>query len=84
MSTYALVHGTCVGAWCWDRVAPHLEAAGHRVVAIDLPGDDPDATFGDYAEVIERALADADDSVVLVGHSGGGLTIPLGRSAALA
>ena len=77
MSTYALVHGTCVGAWCWDLVAPHLEAAGHRVVAMDLPGDDPDATFGDYAEVIQRALGDAGDDVVLVGHSGGGLTIPL-------
>lgn len=78
MTTFALVHGAWAGAWCWERVAPELEARGHRVVAIDLPCEDPTATFETYADVVVRAL----DSVggeepVVVGHSLGGLTIPL-------
>jgi pimeloyl-ACP methyl ester carboxylesterase len=77
MATIALVHGVCAGAWCWDLVVPHLEDGGHRVVTMDLPGDDADATFSDYADVVVRALQDEDDDVVLVGHSTGGLTIPL-------
>jgi pimeloyl-ACP methyl ester carboxylesterase len=77
MATFALVHGICAGAWTWDLVAPHLEAAGHRVVAVDLPCDDPQAKFSDYATVVESALAAVEDEVVLVGHSTGGQTIPL-------
>jgi pimeloyl-ACP methyl ester carboxylesterase len=76
MATFGLVHGVCAGAWCWDLVVPYLEEAGHGVVAMDLPGDDADASFSDYADVVDRALGDADD-VVLVGHSTAGLTIPL-------
>jgi len=77
MATFGLVHGVCAGGWSWDLVAPSLEEAGHRVVAMDLPCDDPDAAFTDYAEVVDRTLGDTDDDVVLVGHSTGGLTIPL-------
>lgn len=78
MTTFALVHGAWLGAWCWERVAPELEAHGHRVVAVDLPCDDPTATFETYADVVVMAL-DSDDgeAVVVVGHSLGGLTIPL-------
>jgi pimeloyl-ACP methyl ester carboxylesterase len=72
-----LVHGVCAGSWCWELVVPFLEDAGQSVVAMDLAGDDPDATFSDYAEVVVRSLGDAGDDVVLVGHSTGGLTIPL-------
>lgn len=38
MTTFVLVHGAWHGGWCWDRVAPHLAAGGHRVVAPDLTG----------------------------------------------
>jgi pimeloyl-ACP methyl ester carboxylesterase len=44
---------------------------------MDLPGDEPEATFSDYANVVDRALGDVEDDVVLVGHSTGRLTIPL-------
>jgi hypothetical protein len=40
------------------------------VQAVDLPGDDPDATLTDYAAVVPAAD-------VVVGHSMAGLTIPL-------
>jgi pimeloyl-ACP methyl ester carboxylesterase len=76
VSTFALVHGAWHGAWCWERLTPELEARGHRVVAPDLPSDDPTATFITYADVVEDAIAGEDD-VVLVGHSLAGNTIPL-------
>lgn len=77
MSVYALVHGAYHGAACWDLLVPELEARGHRAVAMDLPSDDAEAGCAEYAEVVEAALADAGDDVILVGHALGGLTIPL-------
>lgn len=77
MTTFALVHGAWHGAWCWERLTPELEARGHRVVAVDLPCDDPAETFSSYADVIVAALADEDDDVVLVAHSMGGLSMPI-------
>jgi pimeloyl-ACP methyl ester carboxylesterase len=76
VALFVLVHGVCAGSWSWDLVTPSLESAGHSTVAIDLPGDDPEATFSDYADVILEALPERDD-VVLVGHSTGGLTTPI-------
>ena len=37
MATFLLIHGAWHGAWCWDRIAPLLRAAGHNVIAPDLP-----------------------------------------------
>ncbi len=78
MTTFALVHGAWHGAWCWERLASELSAAGSRVVAVDLPCDDVGAGGREYAGVVLGSLADASgDGVVLVGHSAGGLTLPL-------
>ena len=76
MSTFALVHGAWHGAWCWERLTPELEARGHRVLAPDLPSDDPAATFVTYADTVVDAITGEDD-VVLVGHSLAGNTVPL-------
>ena len=38
MASFVLVHGAWGGSWAWERVTPLLEAAGHRVDAVDLPG----------------------------------------------
>lgn len=70
-----LVHGAWHGPWCWELLTPELEARGHEVVAVDLPIEDPAATFSDYADVVVDAL-DTDDAVV-VGHSMAGLVLPL-------
>ena len=81
MANYVLVHGSGHGAWCWQRVVPLLEAQGHHVVAVDLPGnghdDTPlgDVTLETYAEHVCGVLDSLDDPVVLVGHSLGGLSI---------
>lgn len=37
MALLVLVHGVCAGAWSWDLVTPHLVAAGHETLAVDLP-----------------------------------------------
>ena len=76
MVTFGLVHGSQHGAWCWERSTPELERRGHRVVAPDLPCDDPAVGVDGYATVVIEALEGADD-VVLVGHSLGSLTIPV-------
>ncbi|HTI76779.1 MAG TPA: alpha/beta fold hydrolase [Mycobacterium sp.] len=77
MATFALVHGAWHGAWCWERLSPLLQQAGHDVVTMDLPSEDGTATFDTYADVVCAALAGRDDDVVLVGHSYGGNTVPL-------
>lgn len=78
MSTFALVHGAWLGAWCWERLSPELEDRGHRVIAMDLPVDDSSAAFDDYADVVCAVVEDVPgDELVLVGHSMGGQTVPL-------
>lgn len=76
MVTFGLVHGSQHGGWCWERLTSELERRGHRVVAPDLPCDDPRVGVNGYATVMIDAL-DGFDDVVLVGHSLGSLTIPV-------
>ena len=75
--TFGLVHGAWHGAWCWDLLVPELEQRGFPCVAVDLPTEDPAAGAGEYAALVGKALAGAPGDVVLVGHSMGGLTIPV-------
>ena len=81
MATFLLIHGAWHGRWCWDALAPLLEVAGHKVVAIDLPGlgDDQtplqDVSLGTYASAVAEAVRAQGEPVVLVGHSMGGLVI---------
>jgi pimeloyl-ACP methyl ester carboxylesterase len=77
MTTFCLVPGSWHGPWCFERLIPHLEAAGHRAIGVELNSDEPDSTCSGYAETIAEELADAGDGVIVVGHSFGGLTVPL-------
>ncbi len=70
MATYSLVHGAWHGGWAWDLVRAELESRGHTVNAPDLPCEDVEATLEDYAAVVPPAD-------VAVGHSLGGVVIPL-------
>ena len=76
MTTFALIPGAGGTAWYWHRVAPLLAAAGHQVIAADLPADDETAGLPEYASTVLAAIADARD-VVLVAQSLGGFTAPL-------
>jgi pimeloyl-ACP methyl ester carboxylesterase len=68
-------------AWAWDRVVPLLEAAGHRAIAFDLPGQGEDetplelVTLDAYAQRTCRQTSAQSEPVILVGHSLGGNTI---------
>ncbi len=81
MANFVLVHGSAHGSWCWERVVPLLEQHGHKVIAVDLPGnghDDTrlsDITLDTYADHLCRVLDTLDGPAVLVGHSLGGISI---------
>jgi pimeloyl-ACP methyl ester carboxylesterase len=72
----ALVHGSYHGGWCWDFVRPELERLGHRVVAVDMPVSEPGLGAAEYAAAVADAIGGLDEPA-LVGHSMGGLVIPL-------
>ena len=75
---FVLVHGGFHGAWCWAKLTPELEALGHEVVAIDLPGAGERmherATLASWRGALREVIEDGD---VLVGHSQGGFGISL-------
>jgi len=75
MTHFILVHGACHGAWCWRDIVPALEAQGHSVTAIDLPGRGGGVAGLGLADQAEAVLSAYEGSAVLVGHSAGGLAI---------
>ncbi|HEX7525719.1 MAG TPA: alpha/beta fold hydrolase [Gaiellaceae bacterium] len=81
MATFVLVHGAWHGGWCWRKIVPLLESAGHRVDALDLPGhgDNPapvsEMTLDANARLVADRVEAAGEPVVLVGHSMGGISI---------
>ena len=75
MTVFVLVPGAWHGAWSWDLLVPELERRGHAALAVDLPCDDPRATFADYARVVCAAIPAGVDDAVLVGHSLGGHSV---------
>ena len=79
MAVYILIHGAWHGGWCWERVVPLLAAAGHEIIAPDLPGihdgsygKDPLRTWADFVADLIRAQS---EPVILAGHSRGGIVI---------
>ncbi|RJO69258.1 alpha/beta hydrolase [Nocardia panacis] len=74
-----LVPGFWLGAWSWDEVAAELRALGHEVTAHTPRGLDPadpdrlTVTLEEQARGIVDAVAE-DEQVVLVLHSGAGVT----------
>jgi pimeloyl-ACP methyl ester carboxylesterase len=81
MTTYVLIHGAWHSGAAWNRVAPLLTAAGHRVLTPSLTG------YGERAHLLGpevgldthvddvTCLLDGESDVVLVGHSYAGMVI---------
>jgi pimeloyl-ACP methyl ester carboxylesterase len=76
-----LVPGYWLGGWAWERVTPLLEAAGHPVTALTLPGLDPDAadrsraTLESQIAFVAEAVRATGPTTVLVAHSGAGKVV---------
>ncbi len=81
MATYIFVSGAWHAGWCWERVAPLLQAAGHTAIAPDLLGMGADRTplssvsLAAWADQIAQLIRSVDEQVILVGHSRGGVVI---------
>jgi pimeloyl-ACP methyl ester carboxylesterase len=79
--TFILVHGAWQGAWAWETIVPRMEAAGHRAIPVDLPGNGHDQTppggvdVDLYAQHIASIIDGITGPVVLVGHSMGGTAV---------
>ena len=80
MSTFILIHGMWHGGWCWERLTPLLQAAGHQVYTPTLTGleegaqarnDDIDL-ITHVQEIVYLCESDNLRDVILVGHSLGG------------
>lgn len=73
-----LVPGLWLDASSWDPVVHALRVAGHRPLALTMPGvGEPaaassDIGMADWIDAVVRRIDEAEQPVVLVGHSGGG------------
>lgn len=81
MKTFVFIHGSWHGSWNWHRIMPILENAGHRAIALDLPGMGrdktpiQDVTLYTSVEAICKTLDALEEKVFLVGHSKNGILI---------
>jgi pimeloyl-ACP methyl ester carboxylesterase len=81
MKTFILIHGSWHGSWNWHCVIPILEKAGHKVIAVDLPGMGRDktpiatVTMRTTVEMICSLIDSVEEKVILVGHSKNGIMI---------
>ena len=83
MANYVLVHGGWFGAWCWYKVIPLLQAAGHSVFTPTLTGLGeqaalltPDIGLDTHIQDVVNLIETKDlQQVILVGHSYSGMVI---------
>jgi pimeloyl-ACP methyl ester carboxylesterase len=79
--TFVLVHGAFQAPYAWQFVKAKLEAAGQKVVVIELQGHGQDQTppskisIKSYRNKVVAAITAVNGPVVLVGHSLGGAII---------
>lgn len=79
--TFILVHGAFQDASGWTDTIAALEAAGHKAIAVQLPGRGEDKTplsditLATYRDAVIAVIEAQDAPVILVGHSFGGMVI---------
>ena len=76
-----MIHGAWHGGWCWHKVLARLRQAGGNATAPDLPslGRDrtpvEEITLQSWTDSVCAHLDEADEPVILVGHSRAGAVI---------
>ncbi len=82
MASFILIHGSWHGGWCFDTIKGLLKAAGHEVIAPDLPGMGGDeaalraTSLQGWAEFAADLCRNATQTpVILAGHSRGGIVV---------
>ena len=81
--TFALVHGSWHGGWCWRRVSDRLEKLGHKVFAPTLTGlgershllDEKVNLTTHITDVVNVIKWERLTNVVLCGHSYAGYPV---------
>jgi|SRR5439155_21111625 len=76
---FVLVHSPLVGPGTWSPVARELERRGHHSVVPSLlgPRGSPPRDWRQCVEAARDAVRTLSESIVLVGHSGGGMLLPV-------
>lgn len=79
--TYVLIHGAWQAPYVWDSVQVDLSKNGNKVIVVELPGHGSDTTaphllsLDVYRDKVIDAISKTDSTVILVGHSMGGMVI---------
>jgi pimeloyl-ACP methyl ester carboxylesterase len=76
VSTFVLVPGAGGNASYWRELVAELETRGHEAIAVDIRQDDPALGLPEYADLVEEAIGERSE-VVLVAQSLGGFTAPM-------
>jgi pimeloyl-ACP methyl ester carboxylesterase len=79
-----LVHGAWHGAWCWQRLTPHLTQRKVSFRTVDLPsvgaGPGQALDLSADAAAVRAVVSRISGPVILCGHSYGGMVISLAGS----
>lgn len=82
MARFVLVHGALGNSTVWpESFIRGLEAKGHSVETLDLPGQGKDTapkesvTMDAYADKVVAQLTSSPEPAILVGHSMGGMVV---------
>ena len=70
-ATVVLVHGAWADGSSWNKVIPLLQAKGLSVIAVQVPL----TSIEDDVAATKRIIADTEGTIVLVGHSWGGMAV---------
>ena len=77
MSTFLLIPGAGGMAWYWHLVGQRLREAGDDVIALDLPGQDPQAGLAAYVDLAVAAATGCEDLVVAAQSMGAFTAVPV-------
>ncbi|GAB3915202.1 alpha/beta fold hydrolase [Larkinella knui] len=73
LPVFLFIHGGFHGAWCWNKLLPHLQPHARQVLTPDFAGSGKE--HGELIQSLSRLVEKQAQPVILVGHSSGGMII---------